>query len=1057
MKWISEVPFVLSANLHGGALVANYPYDDGAAQKEPRPNLSPDNAVFKALALSYSMAHPRMHLGKPCPSPIGRPSVLDDAFPNGITNGAAWYPVFGGMQDYNYVHSNSFELTLELGCTKFPKPEELPRYWDENREALLTFIEMSRKGVHGIVRSSIGNPIPKAKIEVDGIDHIIYTSKYGDYWRMLTPGRYNVTASASGYESITQEVTIRSGRESRTSEAILDFALMRDDDEHWASAYDFGLMKNLRKGYLSNGDLNTAMGSLESQRADSIVEFEAGDSLNSMAIHSLKITRNLGAPEENKVHIALVGGVFASQPVGREMYLRLANHLVKGDIIGDPPIVRLLDNAVLHIIPAVDNKFDKVKTNCNPQVSDEIGDLLLKGEGKDPVITAFRSMLSSEEYDAMITVIGGSIGVSYTEDYLNVYKTLAENYDKAMHKDSCTADDNSSAVGDYIMKNYKIPVLALSLSCCKYAAPESLPLIWRDNLAPLKELLFGLTTGVRVKVENSKGEPVRNAKVQIGTEIYSVSKNMAYFVRTLTPGRYSLMFSCEGYITKTLNVVIQNHEMTEVKLTMQGYNSSAIIEPIEKEPLNNFHEDNEMHRSLDELSKKYPKITELQTVGRTTKGTEVRAIKLEAKSSDKSTSRPTVVFTAGIGRGAPTTPQVLINLANYLASNYQTEKTVTEYLENFVIIIAPNLNPDAGTELTCSAASSTLKFPIHGGMSADAAMIADWLKQTKGVVGVNLNSGSRHVEIPFGFNSKKEDFSTNDDEVFNHLALSYTRNHPSMHQSNQKCQDDVKIGKNGVSHSGEAVPNGRKDSLIDYVYLNTSTLMLDVFITCCNTDHPADVFEANKNSLLGVIGAVKKGVTGYVLSDENEAIGALISHDDSMHSVRNIQSGAFWVLLPAGSHVIRAEADGYMSDTKILATPDIDKFSYLVFKLKKDESIFGLPRLVFVILSGIVSVGMIVLGICFFVKCRAARHEERSNRRAYAFSLLKDGNSFFDDDEKEVEVFKRPSTGELTVGKEMANTKPYFDEDEESEGEGSDLEFVRPDTEWMEKGPLIQG
>lgn len=138
MNWISKIPFVLSANLHGGALVANYPYDDGPIEHITEPNVSPDDAVFRALALVYSNAHTKMHLGDPCP----------ENFPDGITNGAAWYSVSGGMQDYNYLKSNAFEITLELGCTKYPQATELPKYWLENREALLAFIEMVRIYYH---------------------------------------------------------------------------------------------------------------------------------------------------------------------------------------------------------------------------------------------------------------------------------------------------------------------------------------------------------------------------------------------------------------------------------------------------------------------------------------------------------------------------------------------------------------------------------------------------------------------------------------------------------------------------------------------------------------------------------------------------------------------------------------------------------------------------------------------------------------------------------------------------------------------------------------------
>lgn len=133
-----------------------------------------------------------MHLGQPCPS------YLRESFKDGITNGAAWYSVTGGMQDWSYIVGGAYELTLEVGCNKFPKADELPAFWNQNREALLRYVEQAQHGITGYVKSTIGHPLAHATVEVNNVQHVTFTTAEGDYYRLLLPGLYNVTADAAG-------------------------------------------------------------------------------------------------------------------------------------------------------------------------------------------------------------------------------------------------------------------------------------------------------------------------------------------------------------------------------------------------------------------------------------------------------------------------------------------------------------------------------------------------------------------------------------------------------------------------------------------------------------------------------------------------------------------------------------------------------------------------------------------------------------------------------------------------------------------------------------------
>jgi len=195
-EWISKIQFVLSGNIHGGALVASYPFDNTPnsifSSVLSTPSLTPDDDVFKHLAGSYSFNHGRMFTGEPCK--VGAPQ-----FENGTTNGAAWYPLTGGMQDYNYIWHGCMEVTLELSCCKFPPADELQAFWEDNRKSLLRFLGEAHRGVKGFVKDENFRPIEGASMKVRGRDVGFQTTKEGEFWRILLPGIYTMEVFAEGF------------------------------------------------------------------------------------------------------------------------------------------------------------------------------------------------------------------------------------------------------------------------------------------------------------------------------------------------------------------------------------------------------------------------------------------------------------------------------------------------------------------------------------------------------------------------------------------------------------------------------------------------------------------------------------------------------------------------------------------------------------------------------------------------------------------------------------------------------------------------------------------
>jgi len=193
MDLILSQPWVLSANFHDGAVVASYPWDDYQGHKRTTGySTTPDHEIFMHLASAYSSNHQTMLDHNVCQRWF---------FFDGITNGADWYPLYGGMQDFNYIYSNDMEITMELSCCKYPKKYYLNKEWERNKVSLIKYLQQVHSGVKGMVMTtSLSNgetPLSNAVITVEDstgveIEKNVTSSSRGEFWRLLLPGDYTI-------------------------------------------------------------------------------------------------------------------------------------------------------------------------------------------------------------------------------------------------------------------------------------------------------------------------------------------------------------------------------------------------------------------------------------------------------------------------------------------------------------------------------------------------------------------------------------------------------------------------------------------------------------------------------------------------------------------------------------------------------------------------------------------------------------------------------------------------------------------------------------------------
>ncbi|MDR1345767.1 MAG: T9SS type A sorting domain-containing protein [Bacteroidales bacterium] len=199
MNFFNTHHFVMSANLHGGTELFNYPWDNYTTTQRPHPDHNWFYYVGRNFANTCHAQNNSYFTGEN----------------NGVTEGGDWYVITGSQQDWANYAAHCKEVSIEVNNNKVVKNNNLNPLWNYTHQAFLDYIEEALNGLRGIITDSLTDTPLAAQVFIQNhdADHSeVYSAlPAGNYHRPVKGGNYTVHYSAAGYYTKTCTTAVTDG------------------------------------------------------------------------------------------------------------------------------------------------------------------------------------------------------------------------------------------------------------------------------------------------------------------------------------------------------------------------------------------------------------------------------------------------------------------------------------------------------------------------------------------------------------------------------------------------------------------------------------------------------------------------------------------------------------------------------------------------------------------------------------------------------------------------------------------------------------------------------
>lgn len=209
--------------------------------------------------------------------------------------------------------------------------------------------------------------------------------------------------------------------------------------------------------------------------------------------------------------------------------------------------------------------------------------------------------------------------------------------------------------------------------------------------------------------------------IAVWLSVQATAAERQYYVTVPLQGREML----QTLVDKGLDVGGVNFEKRTASLVVKESELTAVVplrvlrQRIIPAPDALYKKPTDVDRILKQVETNYPQLAKVETIGKSTDGRDILAINIQNRFVVSDQPKKAVIFDAMHHAREVMTPEVALDIVEYLTKYYPTDPKVKKWVDTYSIWVVPMVNPDGNNKVWTSSSM--------------------WRKNTRGGYGVDVN------------------------------------------------------------------------------------------------------------------------------------------------------------------------------------------------------------------------------------------------------------------------------------------------------------------------------